>query len=254
MDSLPPELISLIASHLERNEDEQYLSSGKLAPSKLPPYAVISRQWQYAIERRTFHRLSVKSTELNHFSRMVTGHRRAIVAQLSYQIVLPAYEDFACAKYENNKDKEVNNREFTSAIQRLFRLLKFWEQGDGGGVRQTITLMLSDIYSPMDGAHRGEEKYKEDMWNFGIGKRPDLWHHRYQHSFLTLLNSNDLPVLSQISCFMIYPRFPRSIEPRSITAIASKLSNLRTISWAVNGNEKKHHQLHQDRRYGTLHP
>ena len=92
MECLPQELISRIASFLERSEDQSDISLGlrQKTQSKLPPYATLSREWQYAIESRTFREIRLKSPELPYFSQVLTGHRRAFLSYLAYDVVLPA--------------------------------------------------------------------------------------------------------------------------------------------------------------------
>ena len=259
MNDLSQELICHIASFLERDDDESdtLLLFRKKALSKLPPFATISRQWQYAIERRTFRSLSVKSTELPYISSLIIRHRRGVLANLTYRIVLPTYDDDACAKFENEVDKRFNNVFFTEAIHGLFRLLKSWEEESGkrnqdGSWSHTrpISLDFAQVYSPMDRKHRGAEKYKKDRRLHDVGRRYDLWEHRYEHSFLQLLETQDLPVLSRILDLQASINYPRAMEPRSIVAIAAKLSDLKSITWELNDDEKKYVQLQQDNRYG----
>ena len=50
--------------------------------------------------------------------------------KLSYEVVLPAYKDEECARYERENDRKLNNEAFTEAIRGLFRVLKSWEDDD----------------------------------------------------------------------------------------------------------------------------
>lgn len=56
-----------------------YTASRSLNPQKFyPQYAVISRYWQYAVERETFSSINLRSDELERFSQMFEHpHRRA---------------------------------------------------------------------------------------------------------------------------------------------------------------------------------
>ena len=241
MERLPQELIFRIASFLEETQ------------SKLPPYATLSREWQYAIEYRTFRIIRLKSPELPYFSRVFTGHRRAFLSYLAYDVVLPAYGENECAKFETQKDRGNNSRAFTHAMHSLFQILKSWEgvnsEEDHRRDRATaiqprsIQLDLSDVYSPMDGFHRARKKF---------GKRRDLSEHRYEHSFVQLLESPSLPTLSQVSSFRVCAHYPRRVEPRSAVLLASKLKNLECINWILSDNEKKDPHLHQQNRYGVI--
>ena len=235
MDNLSQELICHIASFLEREDDQSDvgLFFRKKLPSKLPPYATLSGKWQYAIECRTFQNLGLKSPELPYFMQIFTGHRRALLWRFSYDVVLPAYNDNRCAKYETQTDMDSNNRAFNDAFNSLFQFLKRWEAVDGEesnvrdgaasrGIR-SLYLDLSDIYSPMDDCYRGSDKYEEDKELYESGKRHDLWENRYKHSFLQLLEHEGLPNLSCFSSFRIYIFGRRRLEPHSAVLIASKL-------------------------------
>jgi len=111
MHQLPQELISHIATFLERDDDQSQIPLGYRvrSPSKFPPYATISRMWQYAIGRLTFQEISLKSTELPYFADTFVGHRRPFLSTLVYEIILPTYDDAKCAKFENENDKRLND-------------------------------------------------------------------------------------------------------------------------------------------------
>lgn len=255
MDQLPQELISHIATFLEREDDQSHvpLLFRRREPSKLPPYATISRKWQYAIERLTFPEIWLKSTEMDYFSETMLAHRRRSLAVLQYEIVLPTYGEARCAKFETDDEKRLNNECFTDAIHALFRVMKSWEGTEGPETlhhTQAICLNLYAPYSPMDGIRRGPEKYKKDKWSSGIGERDDLWEHRYEHSVLRLSNSRDLPSLSSISELYGNLHYVRSIEPRSIVEILAKLDNLKSVRVTLKENEKKDRQMQQDDRKG----
>lgn len=255
MHQLPQELISHIATFLEREDDQSHvpLAHRVRTPSKLPPYATISRQWQYAIERLTFPEIWLKSTETNYFSETMVAHRRRSLAVLHYQIVLPTYGEAKCAKFETGLDKRLNNECFSDAIHALFRVMKSWEgteRQETPQPTQAICLNLYAPYSPMDGTHRGPEKYEMDKWWSGVGKRHDLWERRYEHSVLRLLHPQDLPSLLSISRLCGNLHYIRSIEPRSIVAILAKLDNLQSVNIKLKDNEKKDRQMQQDDRKG----
>ena len=126
MDRLPQELISHSATFIEREDDQSHvpLLLRSREPSKLPPYATVSRKWQYAIERRTFLETWLKSTELDYFSETMIARRRRSLAVLQYEIVLPTYGEAKCAKLETDDDKRLSNECFTDAIHALFRMMK----------------------------------------------------------------------------------------------------------------------------------
>ena len=256
MHRLPQELISHIATFLEREDDQSHVPFAHRVqtPSKLPPYATISRQWQYAIERLTFPEIWLKSTEINYFSEMMIARRRRSLAVLHFEIILPTYGEAKCAKFETEGDKKLNNESFTDAVHALFRVMKSWEgteRQETPQPTQSICLNLYAPYSPMDGYHRGPEKYNKDKWSSDIGERYDLWEHRYEHSVLRLLHPEDLPCLSSIAELYGNLHNARSVEPRSIVAILAKLDKLQSVNIELKDNEKKDRQMQQDDRKGN---
>ena len=180
MDCLPQELITDIASFIEREEDQFHIGFllHKKPPSKLPLYATFSRARQLAIEARTSGHLRLKCTELRYVTQVVTGHRRRVIANIQYQVILPDYPVHHCAKFETDKDQERNSQAFTYAIHVLLQFLKSLQENGNGEATRSVALDLCDIYSPMDKFHRGEEKLQEDETQVELEERYNLWEHR----------------------------------------------------------------------------
>ena len=254
MNRLPPELIRHIASFIEREEDQSHIGFllRKKLPSKLPPYAALSRAWQLAIEARTFENLRFTSTELPYVTQIVTGHRRGLIANIQYQVVLPDYPDHHCAKFETDMDQQRNSQAFTYAINILFRFLKSLEDTGYGEPARSVALNLCDIYSPMDKFHRGEAKLQEDETQVELGKRYDLWEHRYEHSILKLLDQPELPVLSIVSHLQLTSMAYRHVEPQSAILMAARCPRLQCIDISVNDNEKKDQDVRRWARHSKL--
>ncbi|KAL8779260.1 MAG: hypothetical protein Q9213_007032 [Squamulea squamosa] len=255
MDQLPQELVLHVASFIMRGNEQSGI--GVKAKSKLPPYATLSRTWQLAIERRTFHRLRMTCSELPYLTKILTGHRKSVLSHLQYVIVLPTYSSNECAKFETEKDKERNSQSFTCSLHALFQFLKSWEVGDGekNGLTRTypsfrsFRLALYEIYSPMDRWHRDRKIYKEELEQYERGKRYDLWENRYQRSVLQLMERPQLPPLFGVSSFQLVDRDMRTVEPRSAVLLTSKFANLESVSLCLKDNEKKDTHLRQRYRY-----
>ncbi|KAL9639076.1 MAG: hypothetical protein Q9204_001250 [Flavoplaca sp. TL-2023a] len=250
MDDLPQELIALIASFLERRVDypEEDFPPPKPAASKLPPYAAISRKWQLAIEFRTFNSVHLRSSKLYHRARTLTGHRWAFISALSFDVVLPEYDDHRCAKFETQEEMEANNQAFTNAMQALFHLLKSWEPESTHEQSRSIALAISAICSPMDKWRRPAKKAEEDDWNWGIGKRADLWEHRYEHSLIRLVEHVNLPSVAIISSLDIESD-SRRLEPRSAALLATKFPQAHTVQFDLFDNQSKHPNNNKSARY-----
>ena len=245
MSNLSLELLSHIASFLEREEDQSHIPL-LLRQRVHSKYACISRQWQYAIERHTFHSLRIKSTELTYFTKIVVGHRQRFLTSLKYDVILPSYTDSACARFEREPEQTANSEAFTATILALFKSLESWESDNSGRTQDAGSIALGiTAYSPMDSHHRGDEKYKEDQKQCDLGQRSDLWDERYEHSYLQLLHTQDLPTLSLISALNVHANSPRSIEPGSVATLAVKLPNLKSIDWDFKDNEKRDPELAQ---------
>ncbi len=259
LTDLSQEIINLVASYLQRWEHEDERFSPQTGRALLPTYATISQSWQHAIEYRTFRKLSIKSTEIEDFSRIMVKHRRRQLRRLEFNVVLPTYPDLACAKFETEIDKQANNKTLTKAIKDLLALLRSWHDelqatGDDSNapIEPSLLLCIVDCYSPMDGGYRGWEKYQEHRRQREDNRRHDLFEHRYESSLLQLDSAEGIQKIPQISCFLVSSG-SRSIEPRSLAMIASKFPNLDNIRWRLNDKEKRDPRLRQQTRFsGSL--
>ncbi|KAL8756548.1 MAG: hypothetical protein Q9184_004462 [Pyrenodesmia sp. 2 TL-2023] len=234
MNALPQELITHIASFIERKDPGLDHFERQKAVSQLPSYATISRPWQQAIESRTFHAIHFNSTELPYFVQILHRHRRQFLSSLTYDVVLPTYIDKQCARFETIEDMQRNNRAVTYAIHALFQFLKTW-QGDatsqGHQGSHYLSLDLFDIYSPMDPLHRPSAKFDDDKESHGFGRRHDLFENRYKRSLLHLLEHPQLPTLS---CAVL---------------LATKLPNAESVTLHLKDDEKTDARARQQLRH-----
>ena len=247
--NISQDIISLIVLYLQPRDNPS---------NSLSAYANISRAWQHAIERHTFRRISVRSSEMEEFSRIMVGPRQNLLKRLEFDVILPAYPDKARAKFETEEEKQVNDRVFTKAIKDLFALLRSWHDdhfrtnADGGGddapVERSFDLCLRDCYSPSDDGIRGW-KSSVRTWRRKIGC--DLSIHRYESSVVRLESIEGFPEVPQISHFS-KAQSVRQIEPRSLAMIASKLPSLNSFLWGLWDNEKRRPRIRQQRRFGGL--
>lgn len=255
MDKLPAELITLIASFLERIDYQAnivWLLTRIKPVYRLPPFATISRRWQLAIEARTFRSIQLKSPELSYFAQILTGHRKRLLSELAYDVILPTYDDNACAKFETEKDQERNNQAFTYAVHALYQFIKSLERSGARMESRALTLNINNFYAPMDGTHR--DKIEEHKQQCAFGKRHDLWDHRYKHSILRLLEHPELPSLLSPSSFImsgsIYSE--RKVEPKSALLLARKPSNVHSVTLNLSDDEKRYPHIRQQSRYGIV--
>lgn len=224
---LPPELIAMVVSHL--------------SPYPLTQYVTISRQCQYEIERGTFRKILLKSTDLQSFSDIFIGHRRAALRELTYDAILPTYSGRQRSRRERTKDQQLNSEALTEAVHGLFSVLHSWNGAGNHGTAvdergPSITFRLQ-AYSLMDLDKRNTVNFLEqasDVDNI-------------------ILRVNELPEVTQISDFRTEVLcWARRIEGSSLAGIAAKLPNLERISWVVNDDEKRYPALRQQHRFGNL--
>jgi len=248
------ELVSLILSFLDREGDQPSPGASPHSRPALklwPQYATISKDWQYAVERETFSTISLKSSELQAFSRIFApANRKAALTLVYYKIVLPTYDDLACSRFENTRDKMANDEAFSEAIHGLFALLKTWPENVPCAQRKTFKISISDVYSPYDRPYRDPDLLAKHTHEYDFGKRKDLWEYRYNRSIIKLKRWDELPTLFCVTEFgaSVYSR--RLVEPQSISRIASKFPSLRKINWSLSDNEKKDPNIRQQLRSG----
>ncbi|PGH11201.1 hypothetical protein AJ79_05043 [Helicocarpus griseus UAMH5409] len=230
MVRFPQELVSNIVDYLIDDDSSQLIS-----------YATISREWQYAVERINLNRLKFESTKLSKFANLFRpsqSHRRTLVKVVYYCIVLPAYNDEACGKYENENEKEANSQVFSEALYALFKVLKALddEKVRSGGEM----VLILEPYSSTDTHRRPKNS----------NRKKDLGIKRYQASFLQIKNPERLPLLSNIITFYSQEDYhTRNVEPASAIAIASKLRNLKECYVEFSDREFLSAALRRTNRY-----
>ncbi|KAL8965842.1 MAG: hypothetical protein Q9183_003665, partial [Haloplaca sp. 2 TL-2023] len=239
METLPQELITLIASYLP--------DQGQV--SELAPCATISQNWQLAVECHTFRSIRLKSTELPHLTQILTGHRIPILSTLTYEVVIPSYADHRCAKFETQTDIKHNNEAFTKAVCELFDMIRSWQADEATSPSRSLALTISAVYSPMDKWYRPKAKRQQDEWDWQMGKRADLWENRYKDSVVGLLGHTELPLLSNISSFEIWSD-RRCIEPMTAALLASKIPQLQNVKLELRDNQKNDPSSRVQYRYG----
>ncbi|OBT95472.1 hypothetical protein VE01_05177 [Pseudogymnoascus verrucosus] len=248
--SLSPETLAQILSYIPRDHDNLIVrlarirDGGPIKPvSELPPYATVCKTWQWHIEQRTFREINLPSSELAYFSKLMTGHRRATLREVKYQVALPEYDDAACAVVETEEDKRVNDASFTTAITELFRLVKRWEEEDEQELSRTgsraseglvpLSLEMSQIYSPSDPKKRSREILSEQHRAVERGERRDLFEGRYCDSWLRLGPLDGVPELKRVTKYAVSPSYPRPVEAESIARLAKKFPALEKLDLQI---------------------
>lgn len=246
MNSLPQEIFDTICADYFKDQLDkvQGVVPYNQLPVNRPLLATVSRKWQHAVERQSFARIYLKSTDLEAFRQIVTGYRRRFVKWVRYTIILPDYDLDACTRFECETDRHLNNQSFTAAMAGIFRILHSWGPVSDVGGDYSIHFRLEDVYSPMDSNHR-QSRYPVqhesslghaqtlDVLDIGVTAR-DMRNNRFIYSHLHLLHPRDLPTVRSIITFSIDQKYPRQrkIAPQTAIEILGKLPSL--CSWWLN--------------------
>ncbi|KAI9164013.1 hypothetical protein HJFPF1_05648 [Paramyrothecium foliicola] len=223
MDDLPQEILDHIISFIPKY-------SGHASPTsehKLirPGLATVSHAWQEAVEPLTFKELHIKDTELwklcEVFSRARGARRRHLLRTLHYDVVLPSYSDAACAEYETDHDREENNGVASRTVRQILQYLSQWPV-------DTNLRLLIEIYSPMDGTRRGEERWNKERMAARVGTRRDLFENRYHYSYIRLSGIDHL----QVDCVRDLTYLGRNLHPSSQAHLTTLCPNITRMNWS----------------------
>lgn len=134
---IPPNVANGIVDALAALDRHQWFNS----------YAVVSRNFQRAIEARTFRELYLTSARLEELGNNVTKLRQAYVQVITLHVALPSYRSWQRDDQENQDDGDRTTRVFTGAMQELFRSISSWNIADGnaGGIHLELL-----VESPSD--------------------------------------------------------------------------------------------------------
>ncbi|KAK4960657.1 hypothetical protein LTR28_005051, partial [Elasticomyces elasticus] len=255
MDGLSPELTAHVASFLERTEDQSHVppSFHTKLPSKLPPFATISRAWQFAIERLTFRSICLYSNELDYFDALCIRHkhRRSILLQLDFRAALPPLAKGAPSRAENDQERQSNDESFTQAIRALFELLKAWESDGEDRAAPPLQLVLSDPFvASRDSQVRRLDTDIESFQQQQLVNRNGVFTHRYDHSVVGLKPHVELPSLRRVARFQASADGLHTIDMGTVARIAASFSNLQSIRWNLDDNERRYVDRRRQYRKG----
>ncbi|KAJ2988950.1 hypothetical protein NUW58_g3716 [Xylaria curta] len=215
MERLPQELVAKVAGYLpDRHEGKRIR----------PALATLSHSWQYAIETLTFKSLHITSDQLGRFFSVFANPvaRRDFLRDLHLDVVLPRYSDEDCAKYETVDDRAANSHVFSHHISALLQELSQWPSGG------KLNLVVG-MYSLMDGAHRGLDKFDHDRYEVSVGRRHDIFDDRYRYSYIRVTDAFPA-VVPCVTSFYVHSG-PRFLDPASLVALTAAFPNLERINW-----------------------
>ncbi|OTA90882.1 hypothetical protein M434DRAFT_33236 [Hypoxylon sp. CO27-5] len=191
--------------HSDQSEQSQW-ENDRQRVRVWPGLATLSRTWQAAIEKVTFERLTIASTDFSEFSTAFsTVHRRRLLQSLYFTVILPPYSVEA-DQYESNQDRERNNEVAGQEVNRLLRELATWPTDS------TIELHIW-FKSPTDEV--------STLWG----------RHAYSYIRLTGLDQLQVPCVSSLTPRLGLWRGDRIIHPRSLVSLTATFPRVSEISF-----------------------
>ncbi|KAI1490117.1 hypothetical protein F5X96DRAFT_637732 [Biscogniauxia mediterranea] len=237
MDNWPQEIYDHVVSFIERRVGESDVpvrEHGRLPPA-YPAIAVVSRKFQFAVERYTFRRLRIDTTdpELDQLERaLTTSRRRRALRSLSLTIVLPYYPSVSYTKFETDRDRSANNEAVTAALARVFRILAAGDSQDSS-TAPTLDLEITGAYSIPDKRERSNLSSSPSPHD-QFGDRPDLYERRYTFSLLDLTpDVVDFPPLPCVRNFS-FSHVDRIWNPRVAVLLTAKMVKATRADWDLS--------------------
>ncbi|KAJ5807334.1 hypothetical protein N7447_010790 [Penicillium robsamsonii] len=207
-------------------------------PDSLIQCACVCPQWQVAAETFTFADLHINSAGLESFRQIVTSShtpgRYFHVQSLYFKVVLPTYSDYARRHYENEHDRDANNKVFTQAITSLFEVLSSWPDYD----RYQIKLQIY-ARSPSDWQAEPDWTTRRARQQLGYAfPEQDLLHRRYERSYLQL---TERVALHDVKCITTLEvkgcEIVRNIAPVAVSGMVAHFPRLETVVASLRHNE-----------------
>lgn len=222
MQNLPQEVVDNISSFLFEVSADASLpaAEGDFTSCRVLSLATLSRKWQRTIESRTFRSLHIKSSDLDELASVLSSSsttRLSLIKTLHVDILLPTYSRDACAEYETDNDRTMNNRIASDKISSLLQILSSAPWPSDSGIDLTI-----GIYSPADYIHRGEEIRRDSLI--------DIFDERFCYSYISLSDINySVPCVRRL--------FPpqgttRYLSPGSLVLLTSAFPRLEHFFWS----------------------
>lgn len=224
--SLPAEIRLMILDAITQQKNPGWASS-----------ASVCKEWQLAIEKRNFHRLTLQVSCLGDFERLIVRQRN-LVHHVRLDIELPTYTCQTCKTSWSLPRGGYNGTIISVGVWKPFRVLSTWEPANG------LTLELN-AYSPSDSDHWFKNYYFGDP-DESFMRQPDYSWHDPPHGWVNgqqvtapprdailrlfdriqLRFREELPRADRVTCLIIRRQLRRCLCPRSLGLILSKLGCL----------------------------
>ena len=187
---------------------------GVISTQKSPGWgslASVCKEWQYAIEKENFYRLTLRISCLEEFQHIAV-RQRELIRHIEFNIELRRYTCRCCEWPESESWLLSNNKIIKDGIFKLFSILSTWEPAN------TLALELN-AYSPSDSEHwfkdyffiSNDERKIRPRWHdpkhgWVDGQRvsspPDSAIIRL-FEMINLVSLEDLPTNNVVTCFII---------------------------------------------------
>jgi hypothetical protein len=263
MDFLSQEIIDNIVEYLAPEDNFWGHTVARSIDDSVAGYACISRYFQHAIERLTFKRINVVSTELMRLRdtfQSKNKHRRMFLKELCMTIILPEYDDKYRARMEREREQNENNTVFSEAITVLFNLLNNWESPEDKNID------LPRIKLDIGASSYSDYRYWPGQFDDNDSRSLDLITKdirdaRWSRSYLTLDSLEKIKEVQCVSWFRCRQHHrlrqraangSRSFAPASIARLATKMPKLECMDLDLRDDERwtRFVDARQQRRHG----
>lgn len=175
----------------------------------LPRYATISKEWQKFVERVTFAELYLTDGRVTDFGKIMNRRRQSNLGHIMCHVMLGLYASHNIR--ETVSQHRESNQVLNDYISELFNTMSKWRVEDAGPAGVQLKIVIS---SPSDESSR-----------YVVGDHRQNKRARAALAKITIPSDllPTVPVISGLACT------GRHLELSSVTLLATKLPNLRTL-------------------------
>jgi len=243
LECLPIEIIELIANHV------------KAAKCPIAPFAVASKHCRALVEPMIFSRLSIRASELPHFSHILHRPRFLALRRLAHRTDDILSDDPSDSFTRVSADAyTAYSRAFTGAIRDLLATLK--ENSDSAGTSHPgIRLDLCGSRFPRSTYLAPEVTVAGDDLDVDSDEDEDSTESRLRRAWLRIMEEG-LPVVPVVThfCNVDTPvsRLFKMIWPQSWSALIPCLPRLKIVEMYAFDNERKASRSREEARDGEF--
>ncbi|KAH7316885.1 hypothetical protein B0I35DRAFT_264807 [Stachybotrys elegans] len=146
-------VLDLVVSEIGHPSNGEKMADDRFAG--VATLAMVSREWRDFFEPISFHSLSITSSELDEFEKLMGGNNRGrlnVIRNLIFRVDVKAFRSNQCFGTEGREICVENSQIFTSAMMRLLRVLSCGEN-KGPGLTLEIRAKSHLSYQQMRHPH-----------------------------------------------------------------------------------------------------